>query len=247
MCGGVQTRAAIFHTVRWGFSRKVTVVSCIMPTRNRRLFVVQAVAQFLAQDYPDRELIVVDDGEDAISDLLPADSRIRSIRLDRRATIGAKRNIACEAAGGDVIVHWDDDDWMADWRLTYQVNALANQSADVCGLSRLYFYDAPSRGAWRYTYPPGGNPWVAGGTLCYRKSVWRAQPFADLDEGEDTRWVWALRGVKIVALDDPGFYIVRIHAGNTKTRPTTRPPFVSCAPETVEQVMRPGRRLACQP
>jgi len=89
-----------------------------MPTRNRRLFVVQAVAQFLAQDYGDRELIVVDDGEDAVADLLPADSRIRPLRLDRRATIGAKRNIACEAAAGEVIAHWDDDDWMADWRPT---------------------------------------------------------------------------------------------------------------------------------
>ena len=90
------------------------------------------MAQFLAQDYPDRELIVVDDGDDAIADLLPSDARLRSIRLDRRATIGAKRNIACEAAAGDVIVHWDDDDWMADWRLTYQANALAARAADVC-------------------------------------------------------------------------------------------------------------------
>jgi glycosyltransferase involved in cell wall biosynthesis len=89
-----------------------------MPTRDRRGFVAQAVAQFLAQDYPDRELIIVDDGDDAVADLLPADDRIRSIRLirlDRRATIGAKRNIACEAAAGEVIVLWDEDDWLAYW------------------------------------------------------------------------------------------------------------------------------------
>jgi glycosyltransferase involved in cell wall biosynthesis len=215
-----------------------------MPTRDRRAFVAQAVAQFLAQDYPDRELIVVDDGDEAIADLLPADSRIRSIRLirlDRRATIGAKRNIACEAAAGDVIVHWDDDDWMADWRLTYQVTALAAHSADVCGLSRLYFYDAHSRGAWQYVYPPGGNPWVAGGTLCYRKSVWRARPFADIDEGEDTSWVWGLGGLKILALDDPSFYVARIHAGNTRTRSTTRAPFAPCTATTVESMMTSRR------
>ena len=213
-----------------------------MPTRDRRPFVVQAVAQFLAQDYPDSELIVVDDGDDAIADLLPSDERVRSIRLDHRATIGAKRNIACEAATGDVIVHWDDDDWMADWRLTYQVNALAAQSADVCGLSRLYFYDAQSRRAWLYTYPPGGTPWVAGATLCYRKAVWGDRPFSDIDEGEDTRWIRALRGVRLVALDDFTFYVARIHAGNTHVRPTARQPFAACPPDAVERLMHRCRR-----
>ena len=218
------------------------LVSCIMPTRNRRTFVVQAVSQFLAQDYPDRELIVVDDGEDAVADVLPSDDRIRAIRLDRRSTIGAKRNIACEAAEGDVIVHWDDDDWMADWRLTYQVHALDRHSADVCGLSRLYFYDSRERRAWLYAYPPGGTPWVAGATLCYRKVVWRNTPFADMDEGEDTCWLRALRGVRLLALDDSAFYVHLLHAGNTSGRPTWRPPFVSCSPDAVEHVMRNGGR-----
>jgi glycosyltransferase involved in cell wall biosynthesis len=227
----------------------VTVVSCIMPTRDRRAFVAQAIAQFLAQDYPDRELIVVDDGDDAVADLLPADGRIRSIRLirlDRRATIGAKRNIACEAAAGDVIVHWDDDDWMADWRLTYQVTALAEHAADVCGLARVYFYESAARRGWVYAYPPGGNPWVAGGTLCYRKAVWRGRPFPDVDAGEDTRWLWALRNVKIVALDDSSFYVVRVHANNTRTRPIARPPFAQCPPEAVE-AMIPGVGAAAWP
>ena len=221
-----------------------------MPTRDRRPFVAQAVTQFLAQDYRDRELIIVDDGDDAIADLLPADDRIRSIRLirlDRRATIGAKRNIACEAAAGDVIAHWDDDDWMADWRLTYQVTALAEHAADVCGLSRIFFYESAGRRAWVYTYPPGGNPWVAGGTLCYRKTVWRARPFPNVDAGEDTRWVWALRNLKILALDDPSFYVARIHATNTGTRPTDRLPFATCPAQTVEEMMRGPRETAWAP
>src|SRR5262245_27908583 len=93
------------------------LVSCIMPTRDRRPFVGRAVAQFLAQDYAPRELVVVDDGTDPIADLLPPDPRIRPIRLPRRLSIGAKRNLACQASRGVVVAHWDDDDWMADWRL----------------------------------------------------------------------------------------------------------------------------------
>ena len=49
------------------------LASCIMPTYNRRQFIPRAVAYFLAQDYPNLELVVVDDGSDPIDDLLPAD------------------------------------------------------------------------------------------------------------------------------------------------------------------------------
>lgn len=46
-------------------------ISCLMPTYNRRAFVPQAVDYFLRQDYPSRELIVVDDGTDPVEDLIP--------------------------------------------------------------------------------------------------------------------------------------------------------------------------------
>jgi len=45
--------------------------------------------------------------------------------------VGAKRNLACDLANGDIIVHWDDDDWMADWRLSYQVEQLMRAEQGV--------------------------------------------------------------------------------------------------------------------
>jgi glycosyltransferase involved in cell wall biosynthesis len=53
------------------------LVSCIMPTANRRPFLPEAIRLFLGQDYPESELIVLDDGEDAIADLIPDHPRIR--------------------------------------------------------------------------------------------------------------------------------------------------------------------------
>jgi glycosyltransferase involved in cell wall biosynthesis len=95
------------------------LVSCIMPTANRRAFVPRAIAYFQRQDYTTRELIVVDDGDDAIGDVIPADERIRHIRLSTKMTVRAKRNLACEEARGEIIAHWDDDDWHAPHRLRY--------------------------------------------------------------------------------------------------------------------------------
>jgi glycosyltransferase involved in cell wall biosynthesis len=214
------------------------LVSCIMPTRDRRPFVRRAVAQFLAQDYPERELIVVDDGADRIGDLLPDDTRIRLLRSEQRLAIGAKRNLACEAARGDVLMHWDDDDWMAPWRVSYQVRELEARGAQVCGLSRLYFYDADARRAWQYVYPEAARGWVAGGTLCYRREVWQHRRFPDINEGEDTRFVWNLRGVPLVSLDNSAFYVATIHPGNTSRKRTQERRYQPVPAETVEALMR---------
>ena len=56
--------------------------------------------------------------------------------------MGAKHNMACEMAQGEVIVHWDDDDWMAGRRVSYQVGELFSQPPmTLCGLARLVYYD----------------------------------------------------------------------------------------------------------
>ncbi len=113
------------------------LVSCIMPTYNRRKFIPQAIRYFLSQDYERKELIVVDYGTDPVRDLIPTDDHIRYIRLDRKLTVGAKRNLACEQAHGEIIAHWDDDDWMADRRLSYQAGYLQQEHADIWSESGL--------------------------------------------------------------------------------------------------------------
>jgi O-antigen biosynthesis protein len=194
------------------------LVSCIMPTANRRLFVPQAIHYFLRQDYPDRELIVVDDGTDAVADLIPSASPIRYMRLESKHTVGAKRNMACQEARGEIIVHWDDDDWMAHWRLSYQVASLLKQRADICGLDKVLYYDPRSGQAWQFIYRPGDRPWVAGNTLCYTRAFWLRNPFHDVNVGEDSRFLWSNIPKSIVTLQDVTFYVALIHPGNTSPK-----------------------------
>src|SRR5258706_7660643 len=96
------------------------LVPCVLPTANRRSFVPQAIRCFQAQDYPNRELVILDDGADSVADLIPTDPCIRYIRLTGNRTLGRKRNDCVEASRGDLIMHWDDDDWMATHRISYQ-------------------------------------------------------------------------------------------------------------------------------
>jgi glycosyltransferase involved in cell wall biosynthesis len=171
-------------------------VSCIMPTADRRRFVPEAIHLFLAQDYPEKELIIIDDGTDAVSDLVPADPRIRHILVTPRAPVGAKRNAACAAARGEVIIHWDDDDWYAPWRLRYQVAALQEGSADICGLDRVLYRNEVDGTAWEYVWPRAGGTWLHGATLCYRRTLWQRHSFPAISIGEDTQFLRGHAGAR---------------------------------------------------
>src|ERR1051325_9116597 len=100
------------------------LVSCIMPTHNRRACVPRAIRCFLQQDYVPCELVILDDGTDPVADLVPADPRIRYRRVEAFASLGTKRNRCVEESRGELIAHWDDDDWHAPHRLQSQVQTL---------------------------------------------------------------------------------------------------------------------------
>ncbi len=192
-------------------------LSAIMPTADRRRFVPAAIAQFLAQDRDDAELVILDDGADPVGDLVPEHPRLRYVREERRLTLGEKRNRACEIARGEILLHWDDDDWHAPDRLSRQVAALEAADADICGCDRLFFLAEDGMSAWEYVYG-GSKPWVAGGTLCYRRSAWQRMRFPAIRSGEDTRWIHAASPGRIHVIRDNSFYVARIHAATPARR-----------------------------
>lgn len=194
------------------------LISCIMPTFDRRRFVPRAIAQFQNQDYPSKELIIVDDGTDPIADLVPEDPRIRLIRLTRRLPVGAKRNVACENSAGEFIAHWDDDDWHAPHRLSCQAQRLLNSDASICGLKDLLFLDIRTPKAWKYTYPANQRPWLSGNSLLYRKEFWSAHRFSDISVGEDSRFVWTADAHRLLAIDDTQIHVGLIHGANVSPK-----------------------------
>jgi ADP-heptose:LPS heptosyltransferase/SAM-dependent methyltransferase len=212
-------------------------VSCITPTANRRCFLPQAIRYFLAQDYRNKELIIVDDGEDAVGDLVPEDERIRYIRLPGKTVLGEKRNRAASEAHGEIIIHWDDDDWSAPWRLGYEVEELLTSGADICGLDRIFFYTPAKARAWEYIYPASQRPWVYGASMAYRKAFWAAHPFPQIGVGEDAKFVWADARAKIHVLKNPHFLIALIHEANCSPKRTTDPRYRVRPVEEVERLL----------
>ncbi|WP_255501068.1 glycosyltransferase [Mitsuaria sp. WAJ17] len=219
------------------------LVSCIMPTANRRDFVPQAIRDFLAQQYPHRELLIVDDGTDPVEDLVPSRPDIRYIRLEQRRSVGAKRNIACELAHGELIAHWDDDDWRSPAWLSSQVQLLTRSGADLCGLDRVYFWRPESAEAWQYRWD-GRTHWVCGGTLCYRRSYWRSTPFPDLDIGEDNAIVWKASAAQVAVNPAVELYVARVHPGNSSAKATQGSRWHPCSYAWVQGLVSVPRHEA---
>lgn len=196
------------------------LVSCILPTRNRADFVLQSVKYFERQDYSERELIVVDDGDDDLSSRLPASSRIRYLRLEGWHSIGAKRNLACREAHGEIIAQWDDDDWFAPGRLSAQVTPLLTGWADVTALVTDVFFELPTWTFWRCTPAWHRRMFyqdVHGSTLVYRRKVLQGATYPDHSRGEDAVFLHrALRqGARLLQLKKPGLFIYLRHGANT--------------------------------
>lgn len=211
-----------------------------MPTTiARRKFMPMAIHYFLRQDYPDAELLIIDDSTTPIGPLWPDGSDIRYINgLRLFSSLGAKRNYACSIAAGNIIVHLDDDDWYApDW-ISRQVAALQNSEADICGLDKLNFYNPQQQQCWEYIYP--GNtlkPWVAGATMAYKKALWERNPFPDIHVGEDNRFVWSDKVQRVALLDDTIGFVSILHSGNTSPKYTNDRRWHPISLERITQIL----------
>jgi len=217
------------------------LVSCVLPTRDRPAFVAQAVRYFLRQDYPARELLVVDSGETPVR--LPSDARIRHLRPDRSLALGAARNLGCAESRGELLAHWDDDDWIGAERLSRQVDAICRADAHACGLASLLYYRPRHGDAWRYAPVAGDGPFLAGGTLLYRRRAWAAAPFPDTGLGEDAAFVAGLDRRRLLALPDDGWYVALLHDGNTAPKNLADPRWAPASLDEVARRIEPDRRF----
>lgn len=102
-----------------------TLVSVVIPTRNRRHLVARAIASARAQTYPNIEIVVVDDAStDGTAGDLAQFGDVRLVQLDQPAGGAAARNHGIEASAGEYVAFLDsDDEWLPE-KLERQVAVL---------------------------------------------------------------------------------------------------------------------------
>lgn len=109
------------------------LVTVIIPTFDRHDFLGKAIESVLAQDYPNVECLVIDDGStDETPSLLAAyGGRITTVRQENRGVCGAV-NRGFEAASGEFVSILNSDDELYPWATSATVAALvANPGASA--------------------------------------------------------------------------------------------------------------------
>jgi O-antigen biosynthesis protein len=192
------------------------LVSCVCPTTGARLpFLKQAIACFLAQDYSNKELLIVTDSTNSVGihrHLAEAPAIVTCIH--RPIQLGAKRNAINEQARGEIICHFDDDDWSAPGRISDQIEHLRAGGKPVTGYARMKFTDGSSW--WRYKDPL----YPLGTSLCYLKSWWETHRFYDTQVGSDTVLIHAAQlAGEVHAVECGDMMFARVHGGNTNKTP----------------------------
>lgn len=211
-----------------------------MPTTTARIqFIPLAIRSFLQQDYPLKELVIIDDGNGSVGNILPLSQEIKYHHFSSRfPSLGEKRNHACSLSEGEIILHWDDDDWYApDW-ISRQASVLEKEEAAICGLNKLWFYRPIDDKCWQYTYNYHKQPWVAGATLAYRKNVWEQRPFEKMNIGEDNLFVWDQK-LKVVAHNYEDGFVSILHAKNTSPKHTQDHQWKHIPLATIRNILGP--------
>ena len=187
------------------------LVSCIMATRDRRAFIPEALRCFSRQNYPESELIVVDDGREPVADLCEGVPRVRYVRLHRPAATGTKLNIGIERARGEILQKLDDDDYYHPDFLKLAVSRLPSRIS----MRTLVAWDCfliLTAGEKRLRH--SGHGWNAGGTFCFYRKLWEHKPFRDVAKNEDYWFVYD-HHPRIRRVCAAEHYILVRHGGNT--------------------------------
>jgi hypothetical protein len=186
------------------------LVTCIMPTWNRGKFVPAAIACWMEQTYQNKELLIIDDGDEPVRKLVPKVPGIRYVRLKEKLTTGAKRNRCCELAKGEIICHFDDDDWSAPDRIADQVARLQETGLPMTGYSTLFLWDRVHNEARRFVGATKG--YICGTTMCYLKAFWQDHPFPNKQMSSDNDVVYPAARANQVAFSHNATHVVaRIH------------------------------------
>ena len=200
------------------------LVSAIMPTRARPLMSRTALECWKTQTWKDTELLILDDADDPsfLLDKWPVfdDPGIRYYR-EPKATIGAKRERLCSLAKGEVIIHFDSDDWSDPGRIAEQVSMLQT-GKPMSGYHSLLFWDMQESVGYRWNGPPG---FAVGTSMAYTKEFWKShrwpqwagQPANPRLDGTDVVVVRQAQRYGITTLGGRGMCIARAHGANTST------------------------------
>lgn len=189
-------------------------VSVVIPCHNQAKFVAEAIASIRAQDWPIREIIVVDDGSTDDSAAVARAAGAQVVSQNQRGAAAA-RNTGVRHASGALIAFLDGDDVWPAGSLGARAAALDETGADMAFGRIEQRHNSPAFGDPGYPgYSIPGR--VAGSLLLRRASFERVGPFNEnLKEAEVIDWVARADEARLSSVRVENIVLLRrIHGAN---------------------------------
>lgn len=198
------------------------LVSAICCTHNRPGFIRKAIELFQAQTWPNKELLIMDDGAvGSVPAGLP--SNVRHIRIPKYTWVTEKHRQAFELVQGDLVATWDDDDWYSHERLAVQASKILDGQADATGFHVKLIVTVPEGRFWKWNRKTLDG-WARrktddeipfhDGTAMFRRSLLDGIP-AEVRRGTQIGLLKAMRdrGARLVELPNDGAFAYIRHSG----------------------------------
>lgn len=184
-----------------------------MVTADRRRLCRRAVRCYRRQTYPNRELVVVEDGRQDLSPVLEtvSEDELTHIQLpsEEDHVLGRLRNVALKAATGKFRAQWDDDDWYHPKRIEKQVQVLQEGYDACCLRGTLMHVDSPKYADRPYIgYLQDGVP----GTIMHRPDPDIRYP--KMHREEDTAYLNKWKNKRYTTITYETHLFIRCYHGN---------------------------------
>lgn len=194
------------------------LVSCLTVTADRPELMAIALRCFELQTYQNRELVVIDDGNQDLSPLFdnsPCSSKIQYVKIRKNpdATLGDLRNLSIEVAHGDWLIQWDDDDWYHPQRIETQLQYALEHQKGASALKHTLVRMDDSNGETLSFRADCGI--ATPGTILFKRGDLR---YPSLRRNEDGIFMRAIRdelGLAVIGKGESHLFIRVHHGSNT--------------------------------
>ena len=204
-------------------------VSVITPTYNRRHMFKLAVYNWLHIDYPrDKiEWIIVDDSEpgQTVADLLPKDENIKYYYIDKKLSIGNKRNKCIELCKYDYICCMDDDDYYYNTNITQRITKLLGFKKIYPQVECVYCSTIACFHISKYismiNVPPHNSPYyerISEASLCFTRNFWQQQKFNNNSIGAEGSDFIKARLNACIEISWTNVFVALLHDKNTSSK-----------------------------
>ena len=129
----------------------MNLISIIIPTKNRNIFLNNAVKSVLQQTYTNWELLIINDYGKEIK-LNYTDIRIKIINNKYTKGGNGARNTGITLSKGQFITFLDDDDEWKKEKLIKQIEIMQNSNAILCYTGKNIFYKGAKFNTNKYSF-----------------------------------------------------------------------------------------------